>query len=95
MKKAIDMARDISDGKDTFTGGDITGLTEVCTYDWEQKYSDEEIIQLLSTQQLPESFEPEIRIINQDYRFDRGNREELKTITNSEGKEEIQGKYVY
>lgn len=97
MEKAIEMARDISDGNDTFTGGDITGLTEVCTYDWEQKYSDEEIIQSLSTQQSPKGFEPLIEIYDFDHGVGRSciPRKILKTITNPEGKEELVGSYKY
>lgn len=55
----------------------------------------EDFIQSLSTQQLPSEFIPEIRIINQDYRFNEGQREELKTITNQENKEVLVGTYKY
>lgn len=64
----------------------------------------EEIIQSLFTQQLPVSFEPEYKkqFIKYDeevssYKGDGfiANSDILKTITNSEGKEEIQGRYVY
>ena len=41
------MARDITDGKDTFTTEDISGCTEVCTYKWEDKYDNEIIIKSL------------------------------------------------
>ena len=83
MKKAIEMAKE---GKLIFNSEE---------YGFDFKYTREEIIQSLSTQQLPKEFIPEIRIINQDYRFERGQREELKTITNPEGKKELVGKYLY
>lgn len=50
MRKAIEMARQIKDDSahDTFTAEDISGCTEVCTYGWKQKYSDEDIISSLT-----------------------------------------------
>lgn len=47
LRKAVDMARDIADDSahDTFTVDDITGCTEICTYGWREKYSNEKIIQ--------------------------------------------------
>lgn len=49
LRKAIDMARDIKDNSahDVFTVEDISGCTEVCTYDWRNRYKDEEIIESL------------------------------------------------
>lgn len=47
LKRAIEMARGIKEGKDRFDIDSIRGLTEICTYDWEEEYSEEEIIQLL------------------------------------------------
>lgn len=47
LLKAIEMARDITDGKDTFTAEDISGCTEVCTYNWKDKYDNETIIKSL------------------------------------------------
>lgn len=41
--KAIDLARLNTDGKEDFYIGDVSGCTEVCSYDWEEKYTDEEI----------------------------------------------------
>jgi len=89
VKKAIEMARESSE---PYWGGGGLVLSEPI---YENKYTEEEIIQSLSTQQLPKEFIPEIRIINQDYRFERGQRKELKTITNSEGKQELVGTYKY
>jgi len=83
------MARESSE---PYWGGGGLVLSEPI---YENKYTEEEIIQSLSTQQLPKEFIPEIRIINQDYRFERGQRKELKTITNSEGKQELVGTYKY
>ena len=45
--KAIELARDIYDGKDSFTANDITGCTEVDTIGWRCKFSDNEIIEKL------------------------------------------------
>ncbi len=50
IRRAIDMARGIKEGRDTFTAEDVAGCTEVCTYGWKYEFSDEEIIQ--SLQQL-------------------------------------------
>jgi len=48
VKKAIDMARDIFDGKDYFTAEDVSGCTEVCTYNWKFKFSEDEVIKSLT-----------------------------------------------
>lgn len=65
---------------------------------------EEEIIQSLSTQQLPKGFIPSIELvltdIESDIVGDDGeyiyiNEERLKTITNSEGKEVLMGEYKY
>ena len=50
MRKAIEMARQIKDDSahDTFTAEDISGCTEVCTYGWREKYSDDDIISSLT-----------------------------------------------
>lgn len=90
VKKAIEMARE----------GNFSNYDHLGYIDWDN--SEDKIIQSLSTQQLPVSFEPEyvggreylagvvgVNEIWVEY------PEELKTITNSEGKQEIQGKYVY
>ena len=59
----------------------------------------EEIIKSLSTQQLPTEFFPDTEFVNEDYEpagCDFPDRKEvLKTITNSEGKEELVGTYKY
>lgn len=49
MKNAIKMARQMKDDSvdDTFDVEDISGCTEVCTYGWRKKHSDEQIIQSL------------------------------------------------
>jgi hypothetical protein len=47
LLKAIEMARDITDGKDTFSGEDVSGCTEICTYHWKNKYTENDIIQSL------------------------------------------------
>lgn len=58
IKRAISMARLISDKSvhDEFEVEDISGLTEICTYDWKNKYSDEEIIKSLQFERLPKEF---------------------------------------
>lgn len=60
MRKAISMARDIKDDSvhDTFTVEDISGCTEICTYGWGSKYSDEQIIKSLKP--FPIAFEVEM-----------------------------------
>jgi hypothetical protein len=45
MRLAIKKARDISDGKDCFDAEDISGCTEVCTYDWKFNMSEDLIIE--------------------------------------------------
>lgn len=107
VKKAIDMARE----EYTWTNQGREGSTE-----W--YYSKEQIIQSLSTQQLPSEFIPEYEYyyhsseeFYKDAKFEKCSKEQydsikkeiptcpvkvkLKTITNSEGKEEIVGSYKY
>lgn len=65
-----------------------------------RKETKERFIKSLSTQQLPEEFLPLYQYKNERGVFIDTNKLEnddckLKTITNSEGKQEIQGKYVY
>lgn len=47
--KAIEKARDIFDGKQEFTAEDVSGCTEVCTYNWKFKLTDKEIIKSINT----------------------------------------------
>lgn len=101
IKKAIEMARLMTDDgvEDSFDTESISGLTELCTYGLRDKYSEEEIIQLLSTQQLPKEFEP--RMYPKYTQYDGFEEDDEipvmtpMTYTNSEGKQEIQGRYVY
>jgi len=44
MRLAIKKARDISDGKDCFDAEDISGCTEVCTYNWKFNMSEDLIL---------------------------------------------------
>lgn len=106
MKKAIEMAREQDCSNFEYYG--------FC----EKAYTDDEIIQSLSTQQLPVSFEPEYRYYyhsSKEFYSDAGFVEcskeqyesikveipacplkaEIKTIINSEGKEELVGTYKY
>lgn len=102
MKKAIEMARE---NKPFIYHEERELPVQLGEF---QKYSDEEIIQALSTQQLPKSFEPEYEYYDAchcnsiGYKADpKGCAERnhceigLKTITNSEGKETIVGTYKY
>jgi hypothetical protein len=50
LRAAIAMARGIKDGEETFAVEDISGLTEICTYDWVVQYTDDEIIGALKKQ---------------------------------------------
>jgi hypothetical protein len=50
LRKAIEKARDIFDGKDCFTAEDVSGCTEVCTYNWKFQFSEEAIIKSLNKQ---------------------------------------------
>ena len=50
MLKAIEKARDIFDGKDCFTAEDVSGCTEVCTYNWKFQFSEDDIIKSLNKQ---------------------------------------------
>jgi len=50
MLKAIEKARDIFDGKDCFTAEDVSGCTEVCTYNWKFQFSEDDIIESLNKQ---------------------------------------------
>jgi len=49
LKQAIRKARDITDGKDCFDAEDISGCTEVCTYDWKFNLSEDLIIEQFKT----------------------------------------------
>lgn len=103
MQKAIEMARLMTDDGvgDVFDTESISGLTELCTYGLRDKYSEEEIIQSLSTQQLPKEFIPEYKKVHrknsdgEDIGFPVHDSDELKTIINSEGKQELIGIYKY
>lgn len=116
MKKAIEMVQNnIEDNCKSFNEY-ISGNIE--KEDIIPLMSVEEIIQSLSTQQLPVSFEPEYRYYyhsSKEFYSDAGFIEcskgqyesikveiptcplktELKTITNSEGKEVLQGEWIY
>lgn len=92
VKKAIEMARE------TYWDIDNRGFSSNTEGDWSYKYSEEEIIQSLSTQQSPSDFIPEYikeRKPNTDVNGDDAWIESLKIITNSEGKQEIMGTYKY
>lgn len=95
IKKAIEMAREQDCSNFEYYG--------FC----EKSYTDEEIIQSLSTQQLPKEFIPVDYYVcancledknNPKYKTCHGNYRtirQFKTIINSEGKKEIQGSYKY
>ena len=104
MIKAIEMAREQSE---PYYGGGGLVLFEPI---YENKYTEEEIIQSLSTQKLPKEFIPEYEVVyfhgngyyneselsievREKYNFMKESK--LKTITNSEGKQELVGIYKY
>lgn len=121
IKKAIEMAKTLVDGKQEFEIENILGSSDG-TYGISEKYTEEEIIQSLSTQQLPKEF-----VLIEQYQWDRTCNEckkgfdfkdivdtkynscphcgsfkhaaviydKYKTITNSEGKQELVGAYKY
>jgi hypothetical protein len=59
LRRAINMARGIKEGKETFTAEDISGSTEVCTYGWKFEFDEDEIIQSLKQ---PKWFVAEIEV---------------------------------
>lgn len=91
IKKAIEMARE----------GNFSNYEHYGYVDWVN--SEEQIIQSLSTQQLPVGFIPEPNNIgfikNADIMVGKKLYDKImspfKTIINSEGKEELVGNYVY
>lgn len=99
IKKAIEMARE-ADSID-----DIVDLHIVLNYpnadnsDLRIKYIEEEIIQALSTQQLPKEFIPEYDLMNEGYNkpedYPYQECKVLKTIVNLEGRKELMGTYKY
>ena len=92
VKKAIKMAREQSE---PYYGGGGLVLSEPI---YEDKHTEEEIIQSLSTQKLPKEFIPEYEIVYSSKELaDKGfiYEEVFKTITNSEGKQELVGTYKY
>ena|SRR5690606_6914887 len=94
LKKAIDLTQQICDRNAHYVQRDRNVHVPMITIDEE-----EEIIRSLSTQQLPKEFIPEYekrcwcaKPMNEGC-FECSNL--LKTITNSEGKEELVGTYKY
>ena len=108
VKKAINMARLISDKStnDEFGVEDISGLTEICTYDWKNKYSNEDIIKSLQLDKLPKEFIIEYNEIlftngiHSEYLIQSENLHEVslkspKIILSSKGKKQICGTYKW
>jgi hypothetical protein len=98
LKKAIEMARGIKEGKETFTAEDISGCTEVCTYDWKFEFDENEIIQSLKQPKTPKWFVVEMKTVwrrNTDRNVPTKDDldEELKTTT-LEGKTYLVGTYL-
>jgi len=108
IKKAVGMARTLFE-ENMFDIEEILGLTEVSTHNMILKYSEEEIIQSLSTQQLPKEFKP-IMVCSRCLKPDDNDEDcwsakecsrntdfpdTFKTIANSEGKEKLIGTYKY
>lgn len=78
-----DVKKAIDMARETYLEADPEGGNE----EW-VGYTEEQIIQSLSNQKLPSEFIPEEN-------YGDGALTKYKTIKNSEGKEEIKGKYVY
>ena len=56
VRKAIQMARLIQEKgsvEDSFDVESISGLTEICTYGWSERYSTDEISEQLTSIELP------------------------------------------
>ena len=52
LRKAIDEARDIREGEEVFDVESISGLTEICTYNWVINKTEDEIIQSLKQEYI-------------------------------------------
>jgi len=94
LRRAIQMARGIKDSESEFEIEDISGLTEICTYGWKEKYTDNEIIQSLQQSiKRPKYFECDMA------RITKFNGEpdyfEPNSKPNSQGQTELVGKYTY
>lgn len=91
----------LEDMKKAFNAGyDLNTWEQLGIPNEERDYLNEyEYIQSLSTQRLPKEFIPDTEFVNEDYEpagCDFPDRKEvLKTITNSEGKQELVGTYKY
>jgi hypothetical protein len=90
LRKAIEMARGIREGNETFDAEDISGCTEVCTYDWKFEFDEDEIIQSLK-QPKPTWFVAETKFTGGTYGHGVF---ELKTTT-LDGKTYLVGTYLY
>ena len=67
VRKAIQMARLIQEKgsvEDSFDVESISGLTEICTYGWSERYSTDEISEQLTPIELPSDEE-----IGQEFKF--------------------------
>lgn len=97
IKKAIQMARRGICSGGEFDLNALYGLDDL--QEVNHKYSDTEIIQSLSTQQLPKEFVPQYNIHMEAMDMPRIHIQKavktLKTITNSKGKEVLVGTYKY
>jgi hypothetical protein len=100
IRRAIEMARTLVDGKNEFDVENILGSSDG-TYGIKEKYTEQQIIQSLNQPTLPIAFECEIDNIL-SYNADDGidalvnpNFGEPKTITNSQGLTEWVGEYKF
>jgi hypothetical protein len=105
LKRAIEMARTLVDGKYEIEVENILGSSDD-TYGIKQKYTEDKIIQSLQQPKIPVGFECEENIFFATNAFSsdititsEGLQDTAlispKTITNSEGKPQWVGKYVY
>jgi len=102
LRKAIEMARGIREGNETFDAEDISGCTEVCTYDWKFEFDEDEIIQSLKQPKTPKWFVAEIScdyigcpklVLNGTNSICCGDKTGLKTTTIN-GKTYLVGSYL-
>jgi hypothetical protein len=94
--KAIQMARGIKDSESEFEIEDISGLTEICTYGWKEKYTDNEIIQSIQQPKRPKYFEYEIKFFHDEtIPYPKSLGTKPKTTTNPQGQIELVGEYTF
>lgn len=92
LRKAIEMARTLVDGKHEFEVENILGSSDD-TYGIKQKYTEEKIIQSLQQPKIPVGFK--CKIAHERWGVEEGIFPKLKTTTNSQGHTEWVGEYKF